>query len=753
MKKLQLTLLLIIVSFGFNFAQNIKSSVALEDKFSEPSSYPIDARPLLEAFDKANGIDYEKVGPPVQTNLKKAAWNFTVGSTRSWIVSDFRTGTSTPFYSIPTTCRAVGDNCYIFVADSVWGSANVNQAAIDQVKETFDLRTPADQNKGIYRTIVETFGEPPDFDKDPKIIILIFDIKDTYSVTGTGGYAVGYFHSINQYPKTTLPVDYFKNSNEAEIFFLDANPLNWTLPGGLTTGLSTIAHEFQHMIHFNYQPSSETFLNEGWSLVAEVICGYSLYSPSRYANETNMYLLEWRRNDNILVPTDYSRAARFTLYLYEQFGKEILKIYLQNRIRGISGLTLALNQLGSPRGFRDVVKDWFIANLVDDKNMNSRWGYNYQNLPKAVAKEYLNPNISTSEWLYKLGAQYFTYSKGKNLSVNIDNLNNEDIKVIAVKYSSAGAQVEEIVNPRNYSVPEFGTSISKVTLLVYHLNESAMVTTYNYMYSSSGTLETSIMELAHDDAYQESFTIGIEANTKQAVIFNGVNGAKLKSIKVALNNNASTLPGEVWSYSGSSVSPLSQKLSQPFSAVNPNNAVTWVEIPLESQNIDVTNPFVIVFQMFQQAPAGTMVLVAKKPETEFSNSIYFRPSTQTWIWYSASGGGTWLNRIRAVINFPTSIGEQVVELLPTSFTLEQNYPNPFNPSTVISYQLPTGSHVLLKVYDLLGREVATLVNEFQNAGAYNSQFSILNSQLTSGIYFYTIQAGSFIQTKKMIMMK
>ena len=93
------------------------------------------------------------------------------------------------------------------------------------------------------------------------------------------------------------------------------------------------------------------------------------------------------------------------------------------------------------------------------------------------------------------------------------------------------------------------------------------------------------------------------------------------------------------------------------------------------------------------------------------------------------------------------------ETLPTEFRLEQNYPNPFNPETVISYWLPVAGHVSLKVFDLLGREVATLVDEFQNAGTYNSQFSIIHSQLTSGVYFYRLQAGNFVQTKKMIVLK
>ena len=89
--------------------------------------------------------------------------------------------------------------------------------------------------------------------------------------------------------------------------------------------------------------------------------------------------------------------------------------------------------------------------------------------------------------------------------------------------------------------------------------------------------------------------------------------------------------------------------------------------------------------------------------------------------------------------------------VPKSFSLSQNYPNPFNPVTIISYALPKASHVTIKVYDILGREVTTLVNEEKNAGNYNAQFSA--GKLASGIYLYKMQAGNFQETKKLLIMK
>jgi poly(beta-D-mannuronate) lyase len=101
---------------------------------------------------------------------------------------------------------------------------------------------------------------------------------------------------------------------------------------------------------------------------------------------------------------------------------------------------------------------------------------------------------------------------------------------------------------------------------------------------------------------------------------------------------------------------------------------------------------------------------------------------------------------------PASL-ENGINQIPAEFSLEQNYPNPFNPGTVIRYQLSNDSHVSLKIYDMLGREVATLVNEFQRSGIYHSAFSARHSSLSSGIYFYRLAADNFIQTKKMILLK
>ena len=88
---------------------------------------------------------------------------------------------------------------------------------------------------------------------------------------------------------------------------------------------------------------------------------------------------------------------------------------------------------------------------------------------------------------------------------------------------------------------------------------------------------------------------------------------------------------------------------------------------------------------------------------------------------------------------------------PANFKLFQNYPNPFNPSTKVKYEIPERSFVTIKVFDVLGNEVAALVNEEKTIGNYEVEFDATN--LPTGIYFYKLQAGNFVEIKKMVLIK
>jgi hypothetical protein len=99
--------------------------------------------------------------------------------------------------------------------------------------------------------------------------------------------------------------------------------------------------------------------------------------------------------------------------------------------------------------------------------------------------------------------------------------------------------------------------------------------------------------------------------------------------------------------------------------------------------------------------------------------------------------------------FVLSVEEE--EGLPSEFKLEQNYPNPFNPATIIKFSVREREHVVIKIYDITGSEVATLLNQQMDAGNYSLTFDA--SSLASGVYIYRMNAGSFVSTKKMMFLK
>jgi hypothetical protein len=173
--------------------------------------------------------------------------------------------------------------------------------------------------------------------------------------------------------------------------------------------------------------------------------------------------------------------------------------------------------------------------------------------------------------------------------------------------------------------------------------------------------------------------------------------------------------------------------------------------------------------------AGIHNIPGVKIDVYKANINEFQPSAYKWLGSTTAGANgvfsyeitdtsieavsltatdIWNTSGFASLNLITDIEEED-DLIPTNFSLAQNYPNPFNPSTTITFSIPNKELVSLKVFNSLGEEVAELVNETKQAGNYSVSIdaSSATGGLTSGVYFYKISAGSFIQTKKMILVK
>lgn len=759
MKKLFLINILLLATI--NYAQFKVNSVQLSDEKIVEQSYPIDAREALEKFNKANNIT-EKDYQPISKSLRKiTAWNFNVGSTKNWYASDF---TTNQFYVVNSTCRAVGTTCYIFVEDSLWANGKVNQDAVNSVLNAFDKSTPANPNKGIYQTDVETFGNPPDVDSDPKIIILILNIRDGYS--GSGGYVAGYFHGYNEGSSTY--------SNKAEIYYLDANPLNLNSSGGLNVGMSTTAHEFQHMIHYNYHPGGqETFFNEAWSLIAEVVNGYKLYGQGGYNSNPNRYIFTWS-SDNTDVLKDYSRAARFSLYLYEQFGVDILKKFVQSKLTSVNALDFdVLPSLGTDRRFADIVVDWWIANYLNDKTINPRWGYNYPTVGRVNPTTISTPNYNGSDFVYKLASQYVTFNSGKNLSIIFNSTATNAIKIKAIKIGNTQKEVVDVPVNQDVSFNDFGTTYNTITFMIYHADRNEFNTgPFNVTYQASGNSVATVQEIKYDETEPTGY-LQLTQGDSVAVVFDPVPGMKLDSVKVALRG-VSSIDGRILETYGIG-SQLGGKLlanitatptlSAPPAVVNPGTEYpyqtpypNWVKVDLRSYNLTADKSFVVEFPIGAAYPASNRVMCTYYASDASYHSFSYQSANSRWVYYSVSGkdGYIFLFLIRAYVSSIGSDIEGPIEILPSAYSLEQNYPNPFNPETIISYSIPKQSRVQIKIYDVTGKEIRTLIDEERSAGKYNILWDSRNNlgeRVSSGIYIYKIIANNFVQSKKMVLAK
>ncbi|MDE3057467.1 MAG: T9SS type A sorting domain-containing protein [Bacteroidota bacterium] len=723
-----------------------QSPSLLKHSFGFPGSF------LLQKKEKA--VAQFLLQHPEARLRKAAAWNFTVGAAYSWYADDLTKNSSDPNndrYLVPSTCRAVGTHCYIFVEDSSWNSGKVNQTAVDSVRNAFDLRTPASPVKGIYDEDVQAFGDPPDVDSDPRIIILILDIKDGY--TGTGGYVQGYFFSFNEIPSSQPG---YRTSNDAEIYFLDCNPTSLTTAGGLGDAMSTTAHEFQHMIHWNYDPNEIAFVNEGCSLVAEVHCGYPIYPQSYFINETNHFLLDWRGNDFTAVTSDYSRAARFMTYLRDQLGMGVFRYIVASTQHGIAGLNAGFQSYGTARRFDDIFQTWTIANILNDTTVSPAYGYRYPKLPKAVGRTYVNPNVAaTSDTIQPLAARYLAFKGGAQLKGTFST-SSAALLVKAVEIGVTSKRVLDVTPNVEFSEPDFGSTYSEIDFVVMNTDQN-LPAQYSYQMQGTGS---AVVELKWDETEPTGY-YQLPAGDTVCVTFDGVHGAKLDSVRVALRH-VGTMTGGVWTYSGVvRPSPLGKPLAVPISASiatetpvpYPVPFQNWTTVDLRSYHIDASQPFVVAFVCEGERATGERVMITDYASSDSYHSFtYLTAADNTapgWYYLTTNNAGDTISiyLIRAYVSFGSS---DTSVALPAAFTLSQNYPNPFNPGTKINYTVPDGysGNIRIQMYDVLGRLVETVFDGTQTTGYHTAVWT--PHGVASGVYYCVLRWGKDFVVRKLV---
>ncbi|MBT3604198.1 MAG: hypothetical protein HN521_14170 [Candidatus Latescibacteria bacterium] len=311
-------------------------------------------------------------------------------------------------YQTTVTCRLVGDNCYILVEEEIWQS-RVSQSDIESLAQAFDQSTPRDSTRGIFDISTSIFGDPPDVDGDPRILIAIIDILDS-PIQGFS--IVGYFDVENQAP----PVSH-------EILYLDANP--FAVNSDLAR--ATITHEFQHLTHWNADPKEEKWLDEGCSEYAELACGYKDTTASEMDSflslATNTDLTKWEDQS-----WDFDHAYLWVTYFVQTYGEAALRTLIADPDSSILSVNNTLQALNKPERFDHLFGQWAAAVYRDD--------YTAIDLGTVKSNPLIVPTDPVTRQATLWGVDYLTLGDTSNLALTIGPSDNNDLLLTLIHTDS-----------------------------------------------------------------------------------------------------------------------------------------------------------------------------------------------------------------------------------------------------------------------------------------------------------------------------
>ncbi len=322
----------------------------------------------------------------VPHTLPAPATPFTVGDQQQFWISNVDTNQN---FQIHATLKYITPHSYFWSQDGV----NVNPGDMKSLMDTFE-------NK-IYPTDREFFGSEwtPGVDNDPHIYVV-------YS-RGTGASNAGYFSTPDEYNPLV-----HKYSNGHEMFVFNAD--NVALGDQYTFG--TLAHEFQHMIHWNLDRNEDTWMNEGFSVLAEYLNGYPAFFDYDYVRNPDLNLTDWLPNPGANGP-HYGESFLFLDYFLDRFGDKATQALVKDQENGLPSVDDTLKTLNiidklssKPISADDVVMDWMVTLILKDGTVgDGRYTYhNYQNSPQASVTEKIQscPQSPFNRSVNQYGADY-----------------------------------------------------------------------------------------------------------------------------------------------------------------------------------------------------------------------------------------------------------------------------------------------------------------------------------------------------------
>ncbi|MFK7848020.1 MAG: T9SS type A sorting domain-containing protein [Rhodothermales bacterium] len=671
----------------------------------------------------------------------------------------------------------------IWVEDGELSSGNVTDSDVIALGNALLLSTPTNSiapARGIIENNNTYFGTPPNIDGDGKVDILLYDITE-------GGSDNNFFVAGFVTPSDLSATG---GGNNKDVLYLDTNPGVSSRP--IESVLATAAHEYQHLIHYNYDFNEQTFVNEGLSEWAEVLNGYParnmtfLNDPATY----NVRLLEWESGDNILI--DYQRAGLFTGYLAERMSPESVGSITQNPNRGRRGYEEVIDQEGL--NFEELLKDFHTANLLNDATLDPAFQYfnptfaNVGTIPTSEVDGLFATTTNEETAFIEAGSvQYLVWRNVDDFVFSLDTIEDFDalrermaIRVLLEK-SDGQTSFEDLNAPQLQKY--YAGSYDRITLIVTHI-QAELTSRLGIKYDASwgSPIEGTISSVSFDNGVVVSgtfFSLSSGANSATATRFEAPLDGQTTLLEVGLSPyymnqfSSSELPAtapkdltiKVWEADVNGLPGnelFSLEVTDPRTTGTTSSTLNHFTVDLSAYD-DALNDLPDTF-FIGYAEAGTdeNYMVIGPSAYALENRSYVTRNDGAWgaLWdtqFSDSGDNEFplentIVPVRAVFSTTSQpVSNEDGSISQSTFSLAQNYPNPFYQTTSIGYELPQAEHVKLTVYNVLGKRVKTLVDRFQPAGNYSITFEA--DSFPSGLYLYTLEAGSFRKTQRMTIVR
>lgn len=765
LRLLWLTALLVLSMAHVASAQGVRALDGPSDASSAPPpEQPVHVTDLLlerpEARAALETFHYLKETGQLEARAVPPPSAYTLGERRTFKAFNFLEGERE---ELPFVLEMIGSAVRIWVEGPPALPPGTRRTALDSLRRALEEITPAasvDPSRGIIANSQALIGAPPNVDGDGVLDVLLLNVRDAFDPETNPRFIAGFVD----------PADLTDTGNARDVLYLDDRAIRapGTTGRTLTDVLSTAAHEYQHLIHLNYDRRERTFVNEGLSEWNEVLNGYR---PRRMVylgdpKQLNVPLLRWSGRGSAAVLFDYQRAGLLTAYLARRLGPEQTGSITRDPAPGIDGYRNAVHTAGP--AWRDVLLDFHTANVLNDPRSDPRFGYadpRFAGVGAAAATTTDGRLARGREGRVPLepgGVRYLRWSHVRDLELTLEGPGALDARLVA---TADGHITERRLLPGMSETLD--GAYDTVHLIATHSNTEGLPFTARYATSWTADAFFAADSVRFDNDQPEAFirvqtNHGTDAEVLTQLHNPNPRGAFLAAVELPVyffsqfsNRNApppdterpfTLVVREVAPDGSPGVELFTRTTTDPRPATPASGRILRllpVDLTDDQAAVEaLPETFFIGFRDVPETP--NPVVYPTSIDSTQNRSYVGTPRAFARLWDTTiprgsgedssplSLEGTFLP-VRAAFFRPT---DEVPVLrdrpLPGRPTILANAPNPFTHTTTLRYELPDDQPVHLSVYDVRGRRVAVLRDEVQLAGPHS--VSIDGSAWGSGVY-------------------